>query len=91
LDQAAQGGGWVPVPGGVQKPCGCGTRGHGLAGMGVLGWWLDLVILEVFPTFMILWVCEWAVFSGLQRSKQRALEFSSSTPGICCVWSGSPM
>jgi len=37
LDQAAQGGGGVPIPGGVQKPCGCGTLGHGLAGMGVLG------------------------------------------------------
>jgi len=38
LDQAAQGGGGVPIPGGIQKPCGCGTLGHGLAGMGVLGW-----------------------------------------------------
>jgi len=24
-------------PGAVQKPCGCGPWGHGLAGMGVLG------------------------------------------------------
>jgi len=40
LDQAAQGSGGVPVPGGVQKPCGCGTSGHGLVGMVVLveGW-----------------------------------------------------
>jgi len=36
------------VPGGVQKMCRCGTSGGGLAGMVVLGWRLDLVILEVF-------------------------------------------
>ena len=29
--------------------CRCGTSGHGLAGMAVLGGWLDLMILEVFP------------------------------------------
>jgi len=28
--------------------CRCDTWGHGLAGMVVLGWWLDLMILEVF-------------------------------------------
>jgi len=44
LGQAAQGSRGVTVPGGVPKPCGCGTWGHGLAGMGVLG----LMILEVF-------------------------------------------
>jgi len=27
-----------------------GTSGHGLAGMGVLGWWLDLTVLEVFSS-----------------------------------------
>jgi len=37
LDHAAQGSGGVPIPEGVQTPCGCGTSGHGLAGMGVLG------------------------------------------------------
>jgi len=37
LAQAAQGRGGVPIPGGVQTPCGCGTWGHGLAAMGVLG------------------------------------------------------
>ena len=37
LGQAAQGSGGVPIPGGVQTPCGCGTWGHGLAGLGVLG------------------------------------------------------
>jgi len=48
LDQAAQGGGGVTIPGGVQKLCTSGTSGHGLADMVVLGWRLDLVILEVF-------------------------------------------
>jgi len=37
LDQAVQGSGGVPIPGRVQKMCGCGTSGHGLAGMVVLG------------------------------------------------------
>jgi len=37
LAQAAQGSGRVPIPGGVQTPCGCGTWGHGLAGMVGLG------------------------------------------------------
>jgi len=50
LAQAAQGGGGVPILGGVQKTCGCGTSGQGLAGMVVLGWRLDLVILEVFSS-----------------------------------------
>jgi len=31
-----------------KKTCRCGTSGHGLAGMVVLGWQLDLMILEVF-------------------------------------------
>ena len=26
---AAQGGGAVTIPGGVQEPCGCGTEGRG--------------------------------------------------------------
>jgi len=43
LDQAAQGGGGVTIPGGVQKTCECGTLGHGLVGMVVLGGWLDLI------------------------------------------------
>jgi len=37
LGQAAEGSGGVPFPGGVQKMCGCGTSGHGLAGIMVLG------------------------------------------------------
>jgi len=32
LEQAAQGSGGVPIPGGVQKTCRCGTSGQGLAG-----------------------------------------------------------
>ena len=43
-DQAAQGGGGVPLPAGVQKTCRCGTWGHGLAGVVVLGGWLDSMI-----------------------------------------------
>jgi len=30
-------GGRVPIPGGVQKTCRCGTLGHGLGGVVVLG------------------------------------------------------
>jgi len=37
LEQAAQGSSGVTIPGGVQKTCRCGTWGHGLAGMVVLG------------------------------------------------------
>ena len=48
LAQAAQRGGGVTSPGGVQKPCSRGTSGHGLGGLGVLGWQLDLMILRVF-------------------------------------------
>ena len=29
MAQAAQGGGGVTVPGGVEEPCGCGTEGCG--------------------------------------------------------------
>jgi len=48
LEQAAQGSGGVTNPGGVQKTCRYGISGYGLAGMVVLGGWLDLIILEVF-------------------------------------------
>jgi len=39
-NKAAQGSGRVTIPEGVQKMCGCGTWGHGLAGMVLLvdGW-----------------------------------------------------
>jgi len=37
LDQAAHCSGGVPIPGGVQKTCRCGTWGHGSAGLVVLG------------------------------------------------------
>ena len=39
--------GGVAISGGVQKTFRCGTSGHGLVGMVVLGRWLDL-ILELF-------------------------------------------
>ena len=38
--------------------CRCGTSGYGLVGTVVLGWWLDLMILEVSSNLndpMILW------------------------------------
>ena len=54
LEQAAQGHGGVPIPGDVQKACRCGTSRYGLEGMVVLGWRLDLMILEVFFQSMIL-------------------------------------
>ena len=50
IEQAAQGSGEVPIPGGVQKTCRYGTSGHGLAGVVLCGW-LDLMILEVFSNF----------------------------------------
>jgi len=48
MHTTARGSGGVPIPGGVQKTCRCGTSGCGLAGMVVLGRRLDLMILEVF-------------------------------------------
>jgi len=48
LEQADQGSGGVTIPGGIQKACRCATSGHGLAGIMVLGWRLDFMILEVF-------------------------------------------
>jgi len=46
LEQAAQGGGGVTIPGGVQETWGCGIEG--LVGMVGMGWWLEWMILEVF-------------------------------------------
>ena len=37
LAQAAQGGGGITVPGGVQETCGCGTEGCGSVGMVGMG------------------------------------------------------
>ena len=57
LEQAAQGGG-VTIPWGVQKTCRRGTSAYGLAGMVVLHWQLDFMILEVFSNLhdsTILW------------------------------------
>ena len=48
LEQAAQGGDGVTIPGGVQNTCSRGTWGQCFRGMVVLGWRLDLMILEVF-------------------------------------------
>ena len=48
MEQASQGGGGATILEGVLKMCRCGTLGYGLVGMVVLGWWLDLMVLEVF-------------------------------------------
>jgi len=48
LEQAAQASGGVTIPRGVQNTCRYGTWELGLAGMVVLGWQLDLMILGVF-------------------------------------------
>jgi len=45
LEQAAQGGDGVTIPGGVQKTGRCGASGYGLVEMVVLGGWLDSMIL----------------------------------------------
>ena len=37
LEQAAQGGSGVTIPGGVQEMCRCGTEGCGLVGILVVG------------------------------------------------------
>ena len=37
LEQAAQRGNGITVPGGVQEMCSCGTEGHRLVGMVVMG------------------------------------------------------
>ena len=59
---------WSRHPWRVQKTHRCGTSGHGLVGMVVLGWWLDLMILEVFSNLWFYdqspgtrWGCRGAV------------------------------
>ena len=55
MEQAAQGSGWVTIPGYTKKMCRYVTLGCGLAGMVMLGCRLDLMILEVFSN---LWFYE---------------------------------
>ena len=58
---AAQGGGGVTVPGGVQEPCWCGTEGRGQ-----WAWWgglvLDCMIFFNLNDSMMLWKL-WSFFS----------------------------
>jgi len=68
LEQAAQGRGVVTIPGGVQKPCSCGTSGYGLVGMVVLAGWLDLMILEVFSN---LWFYDYMINSKPPALRQK--------------------
>jgi len=58
VKQGAQRSSGVTIPGGVKKASSYGTSGHGLAGMVVMGWRLDLMILGVFSNLddsKILW------------------------------------
>ena len=48
MAQAAQGGGGVTAPGGVQEAWRCGTEGCGQWVILVVGGQLDYMILEVF-------------------------------------------
>ena len=48
LEWAAQGGGGVTNPGGVQATSRDCVEGHGLVELLVIGGWLDWMILEVF-------------------------------------------
>lgn len=58
LQQAAQGNAGVPMPGGIDNLCGCGTWAHGLmVGLAVLWQCLDLLILKVFS--QPKWFCEY--------------------------------
>ena len=84
LGQAAQGGGWVTITGGVQKTCRCGTSGYGLVGMVLLGWWLDFMILEVFSNLWIydLLVVENAHALWLAYSKVRLLRCADKPYGF---------
>lgn len=63
MELAAQG--CSIIPGCVQKLSGYGTE---VSGCGVMGWWLDWIILVVFPTFVILnEVNKLLVISSLQH------------------------
>ena len=48
LKRAAQGGGWVTIPGSVQEMNRYCTKRHGLVAK---YWWLDWLILEIFSKF----------------------------------------
>jgi len=73
LEQAGQGSGGVPIPGGVQNTCRCGTSGHGLAGIVLLGWQLDFMILEVISNLndsIILWFYDRSVYVSIWEWRQ---------------------
>lgn len=54
LEQASKGVVGLTVPGGVPEKGRRGTEKHGSVDVVEVGWWLDYMILESFPTFMIL-------------------------------------
>jgi len=58
---AAQGGGGLTVPGGVQNPCGRGTEGRGQQAVLVVGGWLDWMSSEIYSNlnYFMIWGVEW--------------------------------
>jgi len=97
VGQAARGSGGVPIPGGVQTPWGCGTWGHGLAGMVGLGWWLDLMILGAFSNlrfydsifFFSLSLDDWDDPYNQVPGVLRPAWFSSHTWAVSKGWLGA--
>ena len=53
MAQAAQGGGGVTVPGGVEEPCGCGTEGCGQRAW--WGWADGWTVISSFYDSVVLW------------------------------------
>jgi len=60
LEQVTQRSGEVTILGDIQEMWRCRTEGYDLVGLVVMGWWLDLMILEVFSNHdsMILYDSE---------------------------------
>jgi len=71
---AAQGSSGVTITGGVQKLCRCGSEGHSIVGMVVMGWQLDLMILEVFSNLN-----DSVIITNSQKSLYHSL---------CCILHG---
>lgn len=71
LGRVAQGGGGVPIPGGVQGKVGRGAWGHGSAGdIGGRGW-LDQMILEGFSN----------LYDAMIQLGEKQVFVGSTTPG----------
>jgi len=85
IGTAVQGSGGVTIPGGVQKTRRYGASGRGLAGMVVLGWRLDSMILEVFSklndSLILICVCDSAAEKGALNSR---VHLTPCTPHSGC-------